>query len=1039
MIRFFAAHPTAGNLLMLAFLAVGLLTLPSLRRETFPRIEPREVEVRVRYPGAGPEDVERTICRRIEEAVEGIENVAETACDARDNLAIATIEMIAGRNADLFHTDIRTAIDGIDDFPASVETPIITRLGRTEFVASVVVTGPERATDLKALAEDLKTRMLHHGGIPRVDVTGFSDRQIRIEIPDVVARTLGLSLADIAAAVERQNVDLPAGEIEAADGIIRLRFADERSTPDAYRDIIVASGERGGQIRLGDIATITDRFEKAEVRMQFDGRPAAVLNVTKTPNDDSLDVMAAIREVLDAERAQAPPGVAFTIANDVTSIVSDRLDLLVTNALQGLALVFATMWLFFGMRHAFWIAMGLPTSFLGAIAVMGALGYSLNMLTMVGLLIVIGILMDDAIVLSENIASHRARGKAPIDAAVEGAREVGSGVVYSFLTTAAIFGPLAFLSGDLGELLRVIPVVMVLVLTFSLVEAFLILPNHLSHAGPAPAPRGPRRLAEAAIARLRDRVVVPATMMAVRWRYLTLGIGAFFFLASLALLAGGAVRFEAFPDIDGNVLEARIRLAPGATLADTEEAVRRVVEPLETLGRGWQAQQPGGEPVIRGILVKFNENADAGTTGSNLATVVVDLLNAEFRAVDNATILARWREALPRDLPAARITLTEAVLGPAGNPLEFRLSGDDLAMLEAAAGELTAWLDGYAGVLNVGSDLHPGKPELRVRLREGAGTLGLDARAVAGQLRAAFQGTIAGTIQVDAESFEIDVRAADRDGIDDFDRFVVTTPGGGQVPLSAVAEIEEARGYARIRRVNGRPAVTVAGDVDTAVTNAADIVRDTQARFLPGLTARHLGLTVTVEGASRNAAVTQGSMMRGMAIGLIGIFLLLSFQFRSYAEPVAVMIVIPFALTGAVLGHLIMGINFAMPSMLGTVSLAGVVVNGSILMIEFMKLHHDPTNPDIAAAAARAAAARLRAIVLTTATTLAGLFPMLFETSLQARILIPLITSIAFGLMVATLLIAFVVPAFYAVLDDLGLTAPAAERRALRRAARASG
>lgn len=1035
MIRYFAGHPTAANILMLSFFALGLFSLPTLLRETFPRIEPREVEVRVRYPGASPEDVERTICRRIENAIEGTDNVAEIACDSRDNLAIATVEMVAGADIDLFFSDIRTAVDGIDDFPDSVEEPVVTQLGRTEFVAAIVITGPERATTLKALAEDVKTRMLRHGGIPKVDIIGFSDRQIRIEVPEVLARTLGLSLADIASAVERQNVDLPAGEIEARDGIVRLRFTDQRLSVDAYRDIVVASSERGSQIRLGDIATITDLFEDQEVKTELDGRPAAVLNVSKTPEDDSLNVMAAIQDFLAGERRQLPSTVSLTISRDVTSIIADRLDLLVSNASQGLALVFAAMWLFFGMRQAFWIAMGLPTSFLGAIAVMALLGYSINMLTMVGLLIVIGILMDDAIVLAENIASHRALGKRPIEAAVDGANEVGTGVVYSFLTTAAIFGPLAFLSGDLGELLRVIPVVMVVVLTFSLVEAFLILPNHLSHEGAPPVLRGPRRAAEDAVAWLRDRVVAPTTRIAVRWRYLTVGLGSFVFLATLALMAGGVVKFEAFPDLDGDVLEARIQLPPSATLADAEAAVARVVAPLRTLAEGWKAAQPGGQDLVRSVLVTFNENADAGTTGPNLATVAVDLLNAEIRTVDNATILNEWRAALPKDLPAVRINLTEAVLGPAGRPLEFRLSGNNLHDIDRAADELKEWLSRYVGVVGVGDDLNPGKAELRIRLREGAGSLGLDARTVANQLRAAFQGTIADEIQVDAESFEIEVRAApgDRDSPDDFDRFVVTTPSGGQVPLTAVAEITEGRGYARINRIDRLPAVTVDGDVDAAVANAAEIVQDTVTRFLPELRSRHPGLEVSVEGASASAAETQVSMMRGLVFGLVAVFLLLSFQFRSYAEPVAVMVVIPFALTGAVLGHFVMGINFAMPSLLGVVSLAGIVVNGSILIIEFLKDHHDPATPDVATAAAKAAASRFRAILLTTTTTLAGLFPMLFETSLQAQTLIPLITSISFGLLSATLLITLVVPAFYGILDDFGLTSLAAERKAAAR------
>lgn len=419
MIRFFAGHPTAANLVMAAFLILGLVATPSLLRETFPRIQPRDVQVTVTYPGASPEDVERAICLRVEDAVDGVENVTEVRCDARENAGVATIEMRQGEDIDRFFLDIQTEIEAIDDFPDDVEDPVIAQLGRIDFVASIAITGPEDPTTLKALAEDLKSQMLRAGGIPQVEIKGFSDRQIRIEVADAVARELGLSLEDLAAVISRQNVDLPAGEIISKDGATLLRFADERRAIDAYQDVIVASSTLGGQIRLGDIARIDDRFEDEEVRSFFNGQPAALLNISKTATDDTIRVMTATEAFLDEVQPRLPPGVMLTVTRDASNILVDRLEMLTVNSLQGLALVFLVMWLFFGLRQAFWISMGLPVSFLGALAAMTALGMSINMLSMVGLLIVIGILMDDAIVIAENIATKREQGKSPTAPAPE--------------------------------------------------------------------------------------------------------------------------------------------------------------------------------------------------------------------------------------------------------------------------------------------------------------------------------------------------------------------------------------------------------------------------------------------------------------------------------------------------------------------------------------------------------------------------------------------------------------------------------------------
>ena len=1033
MIRYFAAHPTAANLLMIGFLVAGAISLPSLRRETFPRLEPSKVQITVPYPGARAEDVEQAICRRIEDAVDAVNNVAEIECEAREGLATATVEKQEGADLDRFSAEIKTEIDAIDDFPENAEVPVVKQLGLTDFVAAVAVTGPESAPDLKAYAEDLKARMLQWGGITKVTVTGFSDHQIRIELDDATLRQFGLSASDIAARIARQSVDLPAGSLLTTDREILVRFADERRSVFEFVDLVVVAGTGGGQIRLGDIARISERFELDEEKIVYEGKRAALLEVSKAAREDTLDAIGALEAFLVAERERAPPGVTLAVTRDASSIVRDRLRLLSSNGAQGLVLVFAAMWLFFGLRYSFWVAMGLPVSFAGAFAAMVAIGYSINMLTMVGLLIAIGLLMDDAIVISENIAAHRRRGKPPLDAAVDGTREVMASVFASFATTAAIFGSLAFIEGDLGQLLRVIPVVMLMVLTVSLVEAFVILPHHLSHS----LERGRmgdgrvQRWVEARLTGFRDRVVGPLVARAIAWRYLTVGLALAALLLAACLPAGGILKFIAFPELDGDYVEARILLPQGTPLARTEALVDEVQGALGRVDAGLTPEQPGGQRLVRAITLRFNQNQDAFEAGQHVATVIVDLLGAEIRTHSSAEILDLWRRETGSLPDVISLKFAETQIGPGGLPIDIRLKGPDLERLKQASVELRAWLNGYVGVNDLTDDLRPGKPEYRVRLKDGAATLGLDGRTIAEQLRTALFGHTVSEVQVGPDVVEIDVRLdrADKDSVGDLETFTVATADGQRVPLSAVAELEPGRGLARINRVNGLPTVTIQGDVDTSIANASAIVKDTLSRFLPDLLARYPGIRLALEGQNAEAATTQASMLRGFLLGIVGVFLLLCFQFRSYLEPLVVMVAIPLALIGVMLGHWAMGLDLSMPSILGSVSLAGVVVNNSILLVNFIKRRHD-AGESIHDAAAEASRARFRAIFLTSITTLVGLLPILSETSLQAQVLIPLVTSLVFGLLSATVLVVLVVPALYTVLDDFGLTTLARARAA---------
>ncbi len=1026
-VRYFVTHPTIANLLMLAIIAAGLLVLPKMQRETFPRIAPRKVEVSVAWPGARPEDVEQAICQRVEDAVHNVDNVHEITCVAMENVARTTVEMVEGANFDKFTSDIKTEVEAIDDFPDLVEKPVIRQLGTRDFVTSVALSAPAASpVDLKMLAEQLKDRMERTGKIPKVTVRGFSTHQIRIALDAARLRALGLSVQDVANAVMRNSFDLPAGSLQTRARDILIRYADEGKRPRDYENIVVVAGATGGEVRLGDIATITDRFERSEEKYLFNGRRAAILDITKTPQDDVLRVMDAVKAFITEEKARLPKGVVMEITNDQASLVRDRLNLILSNAVQGLILVFFTLWLFFGLRYSFWVAMGLPISFLGGGLLMVWSGMTINMMTMIGLLIVIGLLMDDAIVISENIAAQRAKGKPPVRAAIDGVTQVMPSVFASFITTAVIFGSLAFLKGDLGQILRVIPIVMLFVLAVSLIEAFLILPHHLLHTmEKTHTTKMGGRLQEWMNARLEafsERVVEPVARFAVNWRYFTFGFAAMLFLLAVAAMAGGKVKFEAFPDLDGNTIAARILLPAGSPLELTERTVQRAIAALREINREEKPRQPDEQDLVRNIAVEFSRNDTAGENGPHVATITADLLDAEIRTIRIEEVLAKWREKLKVLPDVVWIRFSETKIGPAGLDIEIRLQGDDLEQIKAASRELMAWLKGYMGAVDISDDLRPGKPEFRIRLKPGARMLGLDGRLVADQLRAAFHFMTVNTVQRDGDSIDIDVQLSDRDrdSVADLDNFDIALPDGRLIPLKAVAEVQAGRGYSRITRINGQRAITVTGDVDTRIANANEIVTDTMATFVPKLLEKYPGVRVSLQGADRKARKTQQSILAGFVVGIIGIYLLLSFQFRSYIEPVVVMSIIPFAFVGAIFGHLLMGLNFSMPSLLGLVALSGVVVNNSILLVNFIKHYHGET-ASVREAAPLASRARFRAILLTSMTTFVGLLPILTEKSLQAQILTPLVTSLAFGLLAATLLVLLVVPSIYSILDDFGL------------------
>lgn len=1028
-IRYFASHPTAANLLMIIFVFAGLLSIRDLRRETFPDFSPTQVEILVKYPGATAEDVENAVCRRVEDALDGVSNVREIQSEARENQGRIVAEMRDGGNMAQFLSDVKTEVEAIDDFPEEVERPVVRQLGQTDMVLSIAVTGPMSVPHLKAFCEKIKDRMVRLDEISQVDILGFSDHQIRIEVPAVTLMQLGLSVSDIVDRITGQSVDLPSGTVETRDAEVLIRFSDERRSVHEFEDLIVVADDTGAEIPLGDIAKITDRFELDEEKIIFNGKRAGILRVNKTKTEDALRILDKVKVFLEQERRSSPPGVCFNITWNVSEIVRDRLNLLAVNGAEGLVLVFLTMWLFFSFRFSFWVVMGLPISFLGTIFCMQLIGFSLNMITMVGLLIAVGLLMDDAIVISENVATHLKKGKRPLDAVVDGVTEVSPGVLSSFLTTLIICSSLALLTeGDIGKVLWVMPVVLILTLSVSLVEAFCILPNHLAHSleSMSKDTHGKfRQRRERLLEYLREKVLGPVVDWAVSWRYLSLGLTITLFLLSLGTIAGGFLKIEAFPDIEGDIIQARILLPQGTPLSRTESIVKRVSDALKRVNMQFTPEQPGKQTLVKNVNIQFNMNIDAFESGPHVATVTADLLGAEKRNTSIDEFVARWRKEVGAVPDVINITYKETAYGPAGLAIDIRLKGDDLNHLKQASMELMHWLNSYEGVLDLNDDLRPGKPEIRARLKRGAMTMGVEAGSVANQLRSAFHGKKAGDIQVGSESYEVDVRLtpADQNSLGDLDYFHVTTRTGKQVPLGSIATLEQSRGFARIQRIDSVRTVTIRGDVDTKIANAAEIISDTRARFLPELKKRYPDVGFTLEGQAKETRRSMGSMQKAFLVGIFGIFVLLSFQFKSYLEPLVVLVTIPLAFIGVIWGHIFMGLDLCMPSIMGFVALSGVVVNDSILLVTFIKIRirHGKDGSEAAGTASRQ---RFRAVLLTSLTTVMGLVPLLSERSLQAQFLIPLATSIVFGLLASTVLVLIVIPVMYTILGDFGLISP---------------
>jgi len=1031
MIRFFALHPTASNLLMLVLILLGLNSLPDLKRETFPDFSTNAISVTVVYPGATPESIESALCIPMEDAVDGLSNIDKVTCEATEGLASLIVELEDGGDFRKLMTEVKNEIDGISTFPQDAESPFIKEANRTDEVIDLAIHGKNMTIpELKEYSEGVKRKLKQEPGVSLIDIKGFSTHQLQVEVSLPLLRQVGLSISDLSDALSSQNIKAPSGELKDKNQALLIRVDQQEVTAEKLGRTVISASKEGGQVLLSDIAKVSDNFERDEEKIWQDGERIALLKINKNKSQDAINIAKTVNAFVEKERLIVPAGVTLVLSNDKSAIIVDRLDMLMENGLQGFLLAFIVMWLFFSWRYAFWVAMGLPVSFLGALWLMSILGVSVNMISMVAMLIAIGLLMDDAIVIAENIASQVKLNNSIDEGVIKGVTLVFPGVLSSFLTTLAIFGGMAFIAGDIGQVLKDIPIVLILTLMVSLVEAFFILPNHLAHAlhGKSVSTTKVGIIGTFknkfinAFEDFSNKQLVNTVEAIIRFRYLFVGSLIGFLFISVSLMVSGTLAFKAFPDIEADSLDARILMPPGTPLVQTEKVVERVVLAVQKMEQKFAITSRVEKPLIEHITVEFNKNADAFISGAHVATVQVEFLTVEEREQSIYEIKDAWKNEIGEVPGVVALSLKEPAVGPAGRAIDIQLQASDMVKVLEAGNRIVNELNTYMGVSNVMLDVRPGKQELELKLLPGALSLGVNAAMLSEQVGTAFNGIKIDDIQRGSEQLEIELKLSKQDALtqSQLEQYPIILSDGSEIPLSALVEFNYGRGFSRINRIDGLRTLSVIGDVDNQVLNTNVLLSRLSKGILDELGSDYPDIKITLEGENKEGNKTSGSIVSKFMMGLVGIFIILSFQFRSYIEPVIVMVAIPLALIGALWGHLFLGYNMTMPSMIGFVSLAGIVVNDSILLVEYIKQHIAEGIP-VHKAAVNASKARFRAVFITSATTIAGLVPLLFETSTQAQILQPLVVSIIFGMITSTCLILFLLPSLYVILDDFNL------------------
>jgi multidrug efflux pump subunit AcrB len=1044
----FTQNHVAAILLGLTFTVAGLAALLTgkVRREVFPEIAPNVITVQIVYPGATPTEVAQGVCLRVEEAVEGITGVDKITASANEGVGLVVVEALESADLDQVLSDVKNRVDAITNFPAEIEEPIVSRLVVRKEVINVSIYGDADELVLKRLAERAREELAALPQVSQVELAAVRPYEIAIEVGEEALRRHGLTFDDVANAVRRSSLDLPAGAIKASSGQTLLRVEGQAYRGAEFAAMPLLTRADGTRVTIGDVARVVDGFAEDDLAARFDGKPAALLKVFRVGDQDALAVTAAVRDwVAQHGRPGLPQGVEMTTWRDESILLQGRIDLLFGNALQGLVLVFVILALFLQLRVAIWVALGIPVAFLGAVALMPVFGVSINMISLFAFLLVLGIVVDDAIVVGENVVLQRQQGASPMLASLRGAREVRVPVFASVLTTVAAFLPMVFsVPGSDAQVWRVIPLIVIPVLLISLLESQLCLPAHLATMRADDPERRPWLLArwlgalQAAFQRgldwLTRRIYQPFLELSLRWRYLTIAFAVAILMVSLASVRAGYPRFVFFPTVDGDNIVVSLTLPQGTPLQTTADHLARIEQAAREVCAEFDRDRPPGAPVLEHMLATVGaqpfavEQARNGgqrdaqfQSGSHLAELNVQLLPSERREISSDLIMSRIRDRVGPVADAVDLQYTTSFFST-GKDVDIELYHDDEQVLRTAVDELLAELRAMPEIKDAASSFRRGKPELELSIRPGAEILGLSQQDLARQVRQAFYGEEAQRVQRGRDDVKVMVRYPEtgRRSLQDLAGLRIRGRTGDEVPLDEVAEVRAGRSSSTITRKNRKQTLRVSGEVDETDPDAAPEAINERLRteVLPRLVARHAGLSWGFEGDQKKKTDLLLSLAGGFAIALFIIYALMAIPLQSFLQPLLIMTAIPFGLVGAIGGHMLTGYDLSILSMFGIVALAGVVVNDNIVLVDWVnqrRAHH----ATLLEAVRTAGAARLRPILLTSLTTFGGLTPLLLEKSVQARFLVPMAVSLGFGVMFATLISLVLVPSLYLALDDV--------------------
>ncbi|MDH3543565.1 MAG: efflux RND transporter permease subunit [Desulfuromonadales bacterium] len=1000
------------NLLMIALIMGGFFVSGQIKKEVFPEFELDRVTVSVAYPGASPEEVEQGIVLVVEEAVRGLEGIKELTSRASEGSGSVSIELLADINQQKVYQDIKQEVDRIRSFPDDAEEPQVSLVARRREVLNIQLYGNTTEAALRETAEQVRDRLLQDPEITQIDLSGARDLEIHVNVPQEKLRAYKLTLDDIARTIDAASTDVPGGAVETDGGDILLRVTDRRDWANEFARIPIISASDGTVVRLEDIATVREAFEDSNRFATYNGQRSIGLDVYRVGAQTPVGVSRAVRNAMTEIEADITEGIDWAINRDRSEIYEQRLNLLLKNAGIGLCLVLLLLGLFLEFKLAFWVTMGIPISFLGGLLFLPALGVSINIVSMFAFIVALGIVVDDAIVAGENIYEYRQRGHGMIKAAILGARTVAIPITFAILTNIVAFMPLYFVPGVMGKIWKAIPVVVITVFAISLVEALFILPAHLAHTRSTPASKLTARLHEwqqnfsAKVSNFIDSRYRPLLKLSIRWRGLTVAIGMAVLMIILSYVMSGRIGMILMPRVESDRAVVTAVLPAGSTLSAAEMVQKRLVVGIERV-----AAENGGDKLLQGVYAEVNES-EVGVTAY--------LTPPNVRPLNTGTVTNLWREEIGPIIGLESLRYESDRGGPGGGAaLTVELSHRDTDVLDRASANLAERLAEFSNVKDVDDGFTPGKEQLDFRITPRGESLGLTSRDIARQVRNAFSGTTALRQQRGRNEVTVRVRLPESERSSEFniENLMLKTPAGTFVPLFEVAEVTRGRAYTTINRREARRTVSVSAGVEP-ISETGQILATLNSQILPELAQDFPGLTYGYQGRQARMKESTGGLANGFIMAMIAIYFLLAIPFRSYSQPMVVMLAIPFGVVGAVLGHLIMGYSLSLMSMMGIVALSGVVVNDSLVLIDYANRQR-LEGASAFTAVCDAGARRFRPIILTTLTTFGGLAPMIFETSRQARFLIPMALSLGFGILFATVITLLLVPSLYLLVDDV--------------------